>query len=191
MGRRSNQRLPPRAQRAGDPSDTPEEPVRVVPYDSSWPDRFAEEAALLDAALRPWLTGPIEHIGSTAVPGLPAKAVIDIMAAVQDLPSSLNAREALVASGYRYYPYRSEVMHWFCKPSPQRRTHHLHLVPFESQLWVDRLAFRDALRESAEIAAQYSALKVALAREYEFDREAYTEGKGDFIRAVLDRVQDP
>jgi GrpB-like predicted nucleotidyltransferase (UPF0157 family) len=79
-------------------------------------------------------------------------------------------------------------MHWFCKPSPQRRTHHLHLVPYRTPLWLDRLAFRNALRGSAEVAASYAALKASLAKRHAFDREAYTEAKGDFVRRTLMRV---
>jgi GrpB-like predicted nucleotidyltransferase (UPF0157 family) len=161
------------------------EPIRLVPYDPTWPSRFTEEAKALKAALGPWLAGPVEHVGSTAVPGLAAKPVIDIMAAVRDLPSSLEARRALVPLEYRYYPHRPDVMHWFCKPSPRRRTHHLHLVPYRSRLWFDRLAFRDALRERPSVAAAYAALKASLAERHEFDREGYTEAKGDFVRRTL------
>jgi GrpB-like predicted nucleotidyltransferase (UPF0157 family) len=73
-------------------------------------------------------------------------------------------------------------MHWFCKPSPAHRTHHLHLVPPGSVLWVQRIAFRDALRNSAELAVEYQALKQRLAHEYAQDREAYTEAKSPFIQ---------
>ncbi len=165
-----------------------EEPVYVVPYDPAWPRRFEEERELLARALAPWIAGTIEHIGSTAVPGLPAKPVIDIMAAVRDLPSSLDAREALAPLGYVHFPYRADVMHWFCKPSPARRTHHLHLVPSESPLWAERVVFRDHLRTSAAARAEYAALKAALAERHRFDREAYTDAKGPFIRQIVDRA---
>jgi GrpB-like predicted nucleotidyltransferase (UPF0157 family) len=115
-----------------------------------------------------------------------AKPVIDIMAGVNDLESSRPALEALASIGYCYYPYRSQEMHWFCKPSPEIRTHHLHLVPLHSSLWVERLGFRDVLRTHPETAAEYEALKRNLADEYRFDREAYTEGKSEFVRRVID-----
>jgi GrpB-like predicted nucleotidyltransferase (UPF0157 family) len=165
-----------------------EEPVYLVPYDPVWPRRFEEERELLARALAPWIAGTIEHIGSTAVPGLPAKPVIDIMAGVRDLPSSLGAPAALASLGYLYFPYRADVMHWFCKPSPTRRTHHLHLVPSQSPLWVERLAFRDYLRASADARAEYAALKAALAERHRSDREAYTDAKGPFIRRIVDRA---
>lgn len=166
-----------------------EEPIYLVPYDADWPRRFAEECALLESVLAPWLAGPIVHIGSTAVPGLTAKPIIDIMAGVRDLPSSLGARDALAHLRYMYFPYRPEVMHWFCKPSPAHRTHHLHLVPVSSSLWSDRLIFRDYLRSSAAAAAEYAELKIALAARYQGDREGYTEAKSAFVRSIIDRAR--
>jgi len=160
-------------------------PVVIAPYDPAWPAMFEAERDLLTPVLAPWAAGPIEHIGSTAVPGLPAKPVIDIMAGVRDLASSRPAIEALKPLSYCYFDYRGDVMHWFCKPSDQVRTHHLHLVPFESPLWRERLAFRDRLRADAGVRAAYSDLKLRLAAEHRDDREAYTEAKSDFILATL------
>ena len=82
-------------------------------------------------------------------------------------------------------------MHWLCKPAPWRRTHHLHLVPFESPLWEQRLAFRDRLREDRQVAEQYAELKRRLAREHEFDREACTIGKEAFVRRVVEQTLGP
>jgi GrpB-like predicted nucleotidyltransferase (UPF0157 family) len=172
------------------PDILPDEPIHLEPYNAAWPRLFEEEAATLEAVLAPWLAGPIEHIGSTAVPGLVAKPIIDIMAGVRDLPSSVGARSAVETLAYVYFPYRAEVMHWFCKPSPTHRTHHLHLVPFNSQLWSDRLEFRDYLRSSPSAAREYTALKMSLAARNRFDREAYTTGKGDFVRSILQRAQE-
>jgi len=166
-------------------SASPDAPVELVPYSSAWPAAFAEEAARLQVLLAPWLVGRVEHIGSTAVPGLSAKAVIDIMAPVASLQESLGAIGPAQGAGYVYYPYKPEIMHWFCKPSPALRTHHLQLVPIGSALWSARLGFRNALRQSPELAAQYSQLKADLARRHPDDREAYTEGKSEFIETAL------
>jgi GrpB-like predicted nucleotidyltransferase (UPF0157 family) len=163
-------------------------PVIVEPYDPSWPTKFEAERKALAPVLARWLAGPIEHIGSTAVPGLPAKPVIDIMGAVRDLASSKPAIEALVPLRYCYFDYKAEVMHWFCKPSDSERTHHLHLVPFESQLWHERLAFRDWLRRDETTRGAYRELKLRLASEFRDNREAYTEAKTEFIQSVLQRV---
>lgn len=132
------------------------------------------------------MVGTIEHVGSTAVPGLAAKPVIDIMVGVKDLESSRPAIPAVEALGYCYAPYRPDEMHWFCKPSPAFRTHHVHLVPHESPSWIRRLAFRDHLRAHPDAAAEYADLKWKLAGQYRLDRETYTEAKGPFIASIVD-----
>jgi GrpB-like predicted nucleotidyltransferase (UPF0157 family) len=160
-------------------------PIRIVPYDATWPELFERERVILEGLLDPWLVGPVEHVGSTAVPGLAAKPVIDIMAGVKSLDESRPAIPALATIGYGYFPYQPEQKHWFCKPSAAFRTHHLHLVPFGSSHWNERLAFRDHLRRDSAAAGEYAELKRRLAEQYEFDREAYTEAKGPFIQRIL------
>ena len=162
-----------------------EAPIEIASYSTEWPALFAAEAAILKSALVTWLVGEPEHIGSTAVPGLAAKPVIDIMAPVATLQDSLGAIEVLQDYGYLYFPYKQNQMHWFCKPSPELRTHHLHLVPVDSQLWRERLAFRDVLRSDKALATRYEKLKHELAAKFRDDREAYTEGKSSFIVSAL------
>jgi GrpB-like predicted nucleotidyltransferase (UPF0157 family) len=162
--------------------------VYIEPYDPSWPERFERERDLLQGVLRHWLVAPIEHVGSTAVAGLSAKPVIDIMAGVASLSESEPAIAALVPHGYCYWPYKADVMHWFCKPSDELRTHHLHIIPFQSALWHERLAFRDALRSDGALALEYQRLKLELAERHRHDREAYTEAKTPFIAGVLRRA---
>jgi len=159
--------------------------IHIVPYDERWPAAFEAERAQLERVLEPWVVGPIEHVGSTAVRGLVAKPVIDIMAGVRDLETSRAAFVPVATLGYKYAQYRTEVMHWFCKPDYSHRTHHLHLVPFESALWKERLAFRDYLRRHAHVAREYAELKQRLAETHRNDREAYTEAKGPFVARVL------
>jgi GrpB-like predicted nucleotidyltransferase (UPF0157 family) len=160
--------------------------IQLVPYDPSWVDMFEAEKALLEPLLAPWQSGPMEHIGSTAVAGLRAKPVIDMMIGVRSLEDSEPAKDILREAGYQYAEYRTDVMHWFCKPSFARRTHHLHLVPYRSPLWRERLKFRDLLRTNPALAEEYAALKLELAGKFEFDREAYTDGKSPFICRVLE-----
>lgn len=167
------------------PADMPEAPIQIEDPDPAWPSMFAAEREVLERTLAPWLTGAIEHIGSIAVPGLAAKPVIDIMAPVAGLETSRDAIDALRALDYHYAPYRADVMHWFCKPGPSLRTHHLHLVPYRSELWDARIAFRDCLRSNPRIAAEYATLKRDLAWAHREDREAYTEAKGPFIVETL------
>jgi len=162
--------------------------VEIVPYDPRWPVKFAQERSTLSAALAPWIVGELEHIGSTAVPGLAAKPIIDIMAPVETLARAAPAIAAAERLGYLYYPYEPEAMHWFCKPSPAFRTHHLHLVPLGSRIWYERLNFRNALREDSKLRHRYEVLKVELARAHRHDREAYTDAKRPFIHEALRRV---
>jgi GrpB-like predicted nucleotidyltransferase (UPF0157 family) len=159
--------------------------IEVVPYDAAWPAMFEAERRLLQDSLAPWLSGGIEHVGSTAVPGLSAKPVIDIMAPVRSLAESTSAIAVAARHGYLHHPYRAQVMHWFCKPSPTVRTHHLHLVPLDSPLWRERLVFRDALRRDAALRTEYGALKRELAVRFPFDRDAYTDAKTPFVQRVL------
>ena len=166
-------------------ADTAVAAIEVVPYDASWPAQFEDEKALLEPLLLSWLVAPIEHIGSTAVPGLRAKPVIDIMAPVRNLQESRSAIDAVIGAGYVYFPYKTHLMHWFCKPCAAHRTHHLHLVPLRSPHWQQRLGFRDALLRSQQLAAEYAELKSLLAARYRFDREAYTQAKTPFVERVL------
>jgi GrpB-like predicted nucleotidyltransferase (UPF0157 family) len=163
----------------------PSEPIRLVPPDPSWPARFELERAALAEAIGEWAEGGIHHVGSTAVPGLEAKPIIDILVGVRDLGTARGCFGPLAKVGYLYAPYLPDEMHWFCKPDPARRTHHLHLVPNGSPRFRNKLAFRDLLRADPRLAADYVALKRRLAERHRDDREAYTEGKGRFIQQAL------
>lgn len=167
-----------------------DEPVRLAPPDPSWPVRFEQERAALEEAVGEWVRGGIHHVGSTAVPGLEAKPIIDILAGVGDLEAARAYFEPLADLGYLYAPYLPEEMHWFCKPHPAQRTHHLHLVPFGSRRYCEELAFRDRLRADPRIAGRYAALKRELAELHPEDREAYTEGKSAFVRETVDLPGD-
>jgi GrpB-like predicted nucleotidyltransferase (UPF0157 family) len=162
------------------------EPIRISPPDPRWPELFELERAALEAAIGRWVTGGIHHVGSTAVAGLAAKPVVDILVGVEGLEASRACFEPLAGLGYVYAPYLSDEMHWFCKPDPSRRTHHLHLVPIGSKRFADELAFRDRLRADPAAARAYAALKLDLADRFGDDREAYTEAKADFIHEILD-----
>jgi GrpB-like predicted nucleotidyltransferase (UPF0157 family) len=161
------------------------EPVRIAVYDPGWPVKFEAERAALQECIGPWAVGGIHHVGSTSVPGLPAKPVIDILVGVETLDHSRPCIEKVASLNYVYWPYRSDVMHWFCKPSSVRRTHHLHLIPVGSRHYLDELAFRDALRGDEVLAGRYAALKHDLAARFRGDREAYTQHKAPFVEEVL------
>jgi len=161
-----------------------EEAIHIVPYDSSWPACFQSEKSLLAEALGNWVQGGIHHVGSTAVPGLAAKPVIDIMVGVRNLNEARAGIPILERIGYCYFPYR-DYMHWFCKPSPYRRTQHLYLMEPDNPHWQARIAFRDYLRSNREACAEYERLKLRLANTFRNDREGYTEGKKEFVDSVV------
>jgi GrpB-like predicted nucleotidyltransferase (UPF0157 family) len=165
-----------------------DEPIRIAAYNPAWPARFEEEQAALEAAVGPWVTGGIHHIGSTAIPGLDAKPIIDVLVGVRDLEESRACFAPLARLDYLPAPYLTDVMHWFCKPDPARRTHHLHLVPTGSKRYREELAFRDRLRVDPRVAEEYASLKHSLANRFRNDREAYTDAKKEFIQTTLVRV---
>ena len=162
--------------------------VVVVDYDSSWPARYERERASIVAALGDVMEGVagIEHVGSTAVPGLAAKPIIDIMIGVRELPVGERCVEPLESLGYEY---RGDAgipgRYYFRKGNP--RSHHLHMVQHGTEFWQRHLLFRDLLRERPAVAQEYAALKKELAVQYRTDRLAYTEAKTPFIDAALAR----
>ncbi len=162
----------------------------VVPYDSDWPRQFEWERALL-AQVFSGTRVAIEHVGSTAVPGLAAKPIIDIMAGVSALSEVESRIPVLESRGYEYVPeYESQLpeRRYFRKPPTGPRTHHLHAVTRDSSFWRSHLLFRDYLRAHPDAAAAYLELKAHLASRHGTDRVAYTEGKSAFVESVLKRA---
>lgn len=164
------------------------EDVAIESYNPEWPQLFeAEKRRLLDC-LPPQLIGRIEHFGSTAVPGLAAKPIIDILVEVSSLvEASRLIAPILEARGDEYFwrPawYDGNVPSyvWFIKRDQQgRRTHHIHLLEPDSPEW-ERLLFRDYLRDHPKVAREYAALKYRIAQEHPDDRIAYAKGKTAFI----------
>ena len=161
--------------------------IAVVPYNAQWGALFEAERALLEPTLAPWLAEGIHHIGSTAVPRIAAKPIIDMLAGVRNLDEARTAFDPLQELGYVFAPHRPDEAHHFAKPSvhPLEITHGLHLTEPGSALWRERLEFRDALRADAALAAEYEALKLRLAREHGDDLAAYTTEKREFVARVL------
>jgi GrpB-like predicted nucleotidyltransferase (UPF0157 family) len=164
-----------------------EEAIVVGRYDPRWSVLFEQERALLEEVLAPWLAGGIHHVGSTAVPGIAAKPIIDMMAGVRDLDEAREAFDPLGEQSYLHAPHRPGIAHHFAKPSLRlpEMTHGLHLTEPGSDLWHERLAFRDALRSDLALSAEYEALKLRLAQEHREDGVAYTAGKRAFVVRVL------
>jgi GrpB-like predicted nucleotidyltransferase (UPF0157 family) len=165
--------------------------IEIRPYDSSWPAKFASMSAFLREKLGPAALR-IEHYGSTAVPGLPAKPVIDI---IVETPSFEAARRAAlpVLSGrdWEYWVYDGHMIFIRRDTESRVRTHHIHIATPGHRLW-EGLAFRDYLRAHPETAAAYASLKTRLAESFGTDREGYTAAKTEFVRkttlAALDKT---
>lgn len=159
--------------------------VIVVDYDPDWPGRYQRESSLITETLA-GLLAAIEHVGSTAVPGLAAKPIIDIMVGVPDLAAAERCVQPMERTGYEY---RGEAgipgRLFFRKGDP--RAFHIHLVEQRSDFWEQHIAFRDLLRARPDVAVQYGALKRELAERYRAQREEYTEAKTPFIQAALEQ----
>jgi GrpB-like predicted nucleotidyltransferase (UPF0157 family) len=160
--------------------------LTVVAYRDAWPAEFQQEArrlrqALGDKALQ------IEHIGSTSVPGLAAKPIIDIAVAVASLAQARPLIPILEALGYEYKPLDTvpERLFFAREQGPEFRTHHLNLSEPDSGFWKNKLAFRDYLQAHDDLAAEYVELKHQLAAEYARTGILPTDGKTAFVARVL------
>ena len=161
--------------------------VELVDYDPHWPELFEAEKRHLLSCVPGGLIRRVEHFGSTAVPGMPAKNVVDLLIEVADLEETRKVVPPILEpQGYDYF-WRPAMFEgppfyaWFIRRDASgRRTHHLHMVEKHFEHW-DRLLFRDYLREMPGLAAEYGGLKRRLAAEHPGDRVAYTRGKTDFV----------
>lgn len=174
-----------------------QEEVSLVPYDPNWSLLFESEKKHLRECLPAHLIRRIEHFGSTAIPGLAAKPIVDMLVEVSSLEET-KARIApvLEAQGYDYFwrATRGEdgppFYAWFIKRnSAGGRTHHIHMVESDFEHW-DRLLFRDYLIAHPETAQEYEALKLALTRDHPNDRVAYTNGKTEFVGRVTQLAKE-
>ncbi len=158
--------------------------VALLEYDRQWPVQYEEMASWLRQTIPPEFALRIEHYGSTAIPGMPAKPVIDILL---EVPSFAEARRQLIPAFIRpdceYWWYHDHMV-FIVRDRPMGvRTHHIHAAPAGHPVW-DGLAFRDYLRTHPTAAEQYADLKRKLASRHLADREAYTDSKAQFVREI-------
>lgn len=166
--------------------------IIITEYNPNWSLLFEQEAVKIKAVLEKDLITRIEHFGSTAVPGLAAKPIIDLLVGVRSLAQAKQVVVSPLASlGYAY---------WFDNPDSQRmffvkglppnspRTHHIHMIEPNSLRW-ERLLFRDYLCQHSDEATSYAELKYSLAQRFSSDREAYTSGKAQYIEAVMEKAR--
>lgn len=174
------------------------EMIEIAPCDPVWSERFELEKAHLVSCLPDGVILRIEHFGSTAVPGLAAKPIVDMLVEVSDL-AVVRALvvPVLEAQEYEYF-WRPTIgddgppfYAWFIKrdSSTGARTHHIHMVEGDFVEHWDCLLFRDYLIEHPETAGEYEALKRRLAAEFPRDRTRYTEGKSAFVMEIMRRIQ--
>jgi len=163
------------------------QPIELDPYDPAWPERFATWRRRLVDALGATAVS-VDHVGSTSVPGLPAKPVVDIQVSVADLADE-GAYVALIESTGVELRSRDDE-HRFFRPPPDRpRDAHVHVVPVGSVWEREHLLFRDYLRAHADAREAYARAKAEAARMWRDDRAAYTEAKSDVILDILDRAE--
>lgn len=162
--------------------------VSLVEYQPAWAVAFKNEKKQLQVVLGDYISD-IEHVGSTSVPGLAAKPIIDMVAAIDDLSVYKQLIEPLTAIGYEYMPERVFNDRVFFPKGPrENRTHHLSLVVKNSDGWKKTLAFRDYLRNNIAAKDRYQALKTELAAKYPNDRASYTKAKEHLIRDILNET---
>jgi GrpB-like predicted nucleotidyltransferase (UPF0157 family)/predicted kinase len=161
--------------------------VTIAPYNPAWPQLYEEEREKIVGVLGNRIV-EIHHVGSTAVPGLPAKPIVDIMIAVSRLEDAIDCIGPLSDLDYAFIDYPQNTERRFFRKG-QPRTHHVHIVEVSSAELRDHLAFRDALRANAEWRDQYAALKIGLADRHRNDRAQYSASKTDFVQRVLSSTQ--
>ena len=164
--------------------------VRVVAYRPVWKSLFEEEAARLRSLMGAAALS-VEHAGSTAVEGLDAKPIIDLLVGVRDLEEARGWIPELEARGYEFRPEAGIPDRlFFAKGARAWRTHHLSLAEPSSDFYTKHLLFRDYLRAHPAACEAYRALKHGLAREFPTDRASYTEGKRAFIEHLLELAEE-
>ena len=162
-------------------------PVVVVEYDPAWQQSFATQRDRLTILLSEWLAEPVEHVGSTAVPGLASKPIVDVLAPVTSLIDAQRAVPLLEEDGWRHWPSdpNRSWRFWFLRPQPETRTHHLYLIRYDDPHVEALRGFRDLLRADDALRDRYEQLKRNLANAFRDDREAYTNAKARFVEDAL------
>lgn len=161
----------------------PQGMVRLCEPTPRWAILFQEEAGRLHSALR-WMGAAVEHCGSTSIPGIPAKPILDILVGIPEPLDVQSIRSALAPLGYEHATWAGVPGHEvFGKGDP--RTHLVHVVPLHGSAWDRMIGFRNALREDQALADEYARLKRQLASRHPDNRAAYTDGKASLVERVL------
>ena len=164
--------------------------VRLMPHDRKWKLIFERERKRLAKKLR-GLVIDIQHVGSTAIVGIPAKPIIDISMGVPNMRSAKKLVKLLTPLGYKLRPEfgGSNTQLLFVRGPERRRTHYLHVMKYNGKMWKNDVLFRDHLRGNRSLARTYAALKKKLAKRYADDRASYTARKSKFILATIKKAR--
>ena len=176
------------------PEVTQKDHIDIVQTNPQWKTLAKTEIEHIKSLFPNGLILDIQHVGSTAIPNISAKPIIDIQIAVNSLDiAKIVSVPLLQKLGYEYWEKNpDQTRMFFAKGMPpygEKRTHHVHIVQPSSHHWHDKIAFRDYLIKHPEVAKEYEALKNKLAVAHKFDREKYTEEKTEFINEILSRVE--
>jgi GrpB-like predicted nucleotidyltransferase (UPF0157 family) len=159
--------------------------TRLVPHQLGWSDAFMHEKERLTGLLGSGII-QVEHIGSTAIPNLAAKPIIDIAIGVKSLEETLTWPSMLGLEGYTYFGDReSRGDDFYAKGPEENRTIYLHVVPYDGLRWREYLYFREALCADDDLRARYENLKMRLAAGHASTREHYTSAKAELIAEIL------
>ena len=157
--------------------------VSLNDYTPLWADLYREEEGRIRAAVG-HLIVDLQHIGSTAIPGIKAKPILDMMAGVTQLEKAILCKAPLEAIGYDYIA-DADIANDYVFGKGVARTHYLHVVEYGGAKWINHLCFRDRLRSDPELAQAYGRLKEELSREFSDSRAKYHDAKSKFISAVV------
>lgn len=165
--------------------------VKLLPHNPIWVELFKEEKLLLEETFGHTIIS-IEHVGSTSIPGIPAKPIIDINIGVESLDAARDMKDGFEQIGYEYRPFvpgqkleelRDQEL--YVKGPEYCRTHYIHVAIYGSDFWYRTQLFRDYLCQNRDRAQAYAELKTKLALKFADDRKSYSRGKSDFIRETL------
>jgi len=169
--------------------------VKLLPYSPKWANLFGKEKQLLKKTFGKTIIG-IEHVGSTAIPGMPAKPIIDINVGVKSMKIARETKNQFKKIGYEHRPVapgRTKIdlkgQELYVKGPEARRTYYVHVTVYNSNYWKKYVFFRDHLRQNLAAAKQYAELKKKLAKKYPNDRYTYTEKKEVFINKILKKAK--
>ncbi|MEK7187363.1 MAG: GrpB family protein [Patescibacteria group bacterium] len=161
------------------------QPLSYYAYDPAWNDWYEKEKKQIEEKLGDVIFR-IEHIGSTAVPGLSGKPIVDILIVIKSADDLERCSEALQELDYQQMGKSDQ--YYLRKSMTETAGFHIHMVALENKFWRERIAFRDYLRSHPEVAQQYMSLKQDLITKFDSDKDAYREGKGSFMAEITKKA---